>query len=222
VKPLVLIALFALTVAASPILVGPIGLDGVGILTNPDCSQHGAECLGGLGLVFSASGPNGTDTVSIRVDSVAMTLFNSPHYLQDLNLQALVFDASSSMCGTYDSPGHPRYYCDVSIDGISGFGAFSNIGGDIGTLQVFDKPYDGNLLAQAQIMNTHIEVTSVVYRPGFPQCPTCPSFEGHFPGTGQFLATFAIVDAPADIPEPSSLILLSGGLLLLFRARSVL
>ena len=86
-KPLVLIALVSLTVSASPILIGPIGLDGYGTLSNPDCSQHGAACLGGLGLVFFASGSNGTDWVSIRGDSVAMTLFNSPHYLQDLNLQ---------------------------------------------------------------------------------------------------------------------------------------
>jgi len=126
------------------------------------------------------------------------------------------------MCGTYDSPGHPHYYCDVNINGISGFGAFSNIGGAIGTLQVFDQPYGGNLLAQAQITNTHIEINNVVYSPGFPQCPTCPSFEGQFPGTGRFLASFAIIDPPADVPEPSSLLLLSSGLLLLFRARSVL
>ncbi len=187
--------LFALQLAASPIQTGPISLTGSGALTDPDYGS-GGEGLGGLGLSFHASGTNGPNTVLIDVPDIEIW---GPDFFQDVYLQGqLVFDDLGGCTFWMSIPARPL--CGITIDGTTGFGAFSSLGRGIGLVQVFDAPY-GTLLASASIVNTAIEVTSVTYGGGSAWCPECPN------QTGSFVAQFAIADPPAGVPELSTLVL---------------
>jgi len=186
--------LTALPLCASVLEVGPISLTGSGTLTDPDCAPYGGECLGGLGLVINASGTNGIDTVSINSRDVELTANIDG---QDFYLTNMSFDEGVNQCFLDFS--YVVDLCGVTIDGITGIGAF-HLGGPNGLVQVY-SPTTLALLAEAQIVNTEIQLTSVTYGPGHVYCPTCP------PGDGSFTATFAVVDPQADAPEPGTVTL---------------
>lgn len=177
---------------ASALNVGPITLTGSGTLTNPDWSPAGGEGLGGLGLTLHASGTNGKDTVLIDTPDIEIW---GADFFQDVTLTGLVFDDLGGCTVWMAIP--PRPYCSISIDGITGFGAFSHLGSSNGLVQVYAQP-GGLLLAEAQIVNTRIDVASVSYAPGNFYCPTCPG------GSGSWTAQLAVVDPPADVPEPGT------------------
>ena len=190
-----------LTVVVSPlcasvISVGPINLSGGGTLSDPDYASYGGEGLAGLGLILHASGTNGNDSISIDTRDIELTPSDA-NYFQDLGLTNLVFDAGLSQCAVGLS--QLADFCNVSIDGITGYGSFTNLGGGNGIVQVFGMvgtpqfPYPGPLLAQAQVFSA-AEIMSVTYGLGGSYCPTCPA------GTGSSLATFAIL----PVPEPAT------------------
>jgi hypothetical protein len=190
----VLSLLCALCVSASVFQTSAIvNLTGAGgSLSNPG--------FGGLGLMFGASGSNGIDTVSIRtIQDIQLPQID----LQDFNLANLVFDADVGRCvGGINTP-YPA--CWASIDGISGYGAFTNIGGGIGLVQVYMAPpltpspfstFPGPLLAEAQVFSQS-KLVSVRYGLGYS------------PGADSFSATFTLVADPPDsmtepVPEPAT------------------
>ena len=185
---------------ADPIMVGPIALTGSGVLTSPDFASYGGEGFSGMGMTLEASGSNGTDWVSINTWDIELFGSDAPFTLQNIALSA------PGGVGSCVIPllGEPMVdICNVVIDGISGLSDFTNIGGGIGLLQVYD-PTTRVLLAQAEITNTLVEVTDVTYGPGDGLCPTCPSGTAPEPGMGDFVADFLVVDPPS-VPEPSSL-----------------
>jgi len=184
--------LFPLALWASPLETAPLGLTGYGTLSDPDCAPYGGECLGGLGLVIRASGTNGIDTVSINSRDVEITANIDG---QDFYLTNLSFDEGVNQCFLYFS--YVVDLCGVTIDGITGIGAF-HLGGPNGLVQVYSSTTLA-LLAEARIVNTAIQVSSVTYGPGSTYCPTCPG------GSGTFQAQLAVVDPPpASVPEPGT------------------
>src|SRR5579859_4637061 len=114
---------------ASVIEVGPINLSGGGTLSDPDWASYGGEGFGGLGLVLHASGSNGADWVSIDTRDIELAPSDA-NYFQDLGLTSLVFDAGLNQCAVGLS--QLADYCNVSIDGITGYGSFTNLGGGNG------------------------------------------------------------------------------------------
>ncbi len=214
-KPSNLLFLLALPLGASVIQTsGVINLTGFGGLSNPNYDGWG------LGLWLSASGSNGVDTVSVR------TLTPSPALpqmdMQDYYLSNLVFDEGAGGCMTGFYVVEPD--CTATIDGISGYAAFSNLGGGYGLVQVYEYPllaqeaYPGPLLAEAQVYSLS-QVTGVTYSMGLQWCPTCPPFPQCVyycpPDQGRFEASFTLYgNAPADppasqtaAPEPGTLAL---------------
>jgi hypothetical protein len=83
--------------------------------------------------------------------------------------------------------------CNATIDGISGLGAFTNLGGGIGIVQVYAIenlaafPSAGPLLAEAEVIAYSDFITSV---------STAPP---NSPGDPRFLSTFIL-----QSPEPSA------------------
>ena len=174
--------------------VGPIFLTGSGSLYDPDPAPYGGEGIpGSRGVTFQASGSNGTDSVSINMGDLPLGF--------DLGmLLPIVGDgtsvsASAPMC--IQGPFMTVLVCNAVIDGIGGLGAFTNIGGGIGWVQVYaieDIPnvprgiFPGPLLAQAEVISDAI-FTSVT--PGAPDDNGPPI---------EFQSTFDIVSSP----EPST------------------
>jgi hypothetical protein len=204
------IPLLTFSLSASPLVIGPISLTGSGTLSDPDYSGYGGEGFAGLGLVLHASGSNGADQVSIDTMDIELT---GQDFFQDIYLQNMTFDAGPFGPNACVVGVSAYNVCYATIDGITGFGAFS-IGGGGGLIQVFAdlhpgqfNDYPGPLLAEAQIINTQIDVTGVTYSPGGFFCPTCPPFPDCQycpPGQGRFTAAFAITDPPANVPEPGT------------------
>lgn len=212
-----------------------VNLTGGGSLSNPDGAPYGGQGFGGLGLWFSASGSNGVDTVSIYTSQDFP--LRSDDILHNVYLTNLRFNSlGSCLAGIYSDSVYPA--CPATINGISGYGTFSNLGGGIGLVQVYEFPrytrpfstFPGPLLAEAEVFS-RAQVTSVSYGVGSYLCPTCPPFPGcvYCPaGQGRFNATFALMADPPDdppgissVPEPSTGILgLGCGLLLWLRARA--
>lgn len=206
-----------------------VNLTGGGGLQNPNYDGFG------MGLSLFASGSNGVDTVSVSTSGIPVELPQSD--IQDYYLTNLIFDEVGPCVAGISFP-HPA--CQATINGISGYGAFSNIGGGIGLVQVYEFPLyrpgdefstrPGPLLAEAQVFS-RAQVTNVSYGVGSYLCPTCPPFPGcaYCPaGQGRFSASFALVADRQDesvssnsVPEPSTGILgLGGGLLFWLRARA--
>jgi hypothetical protein len=184
-KGTIQLLLFATAISASPIMVGPIGLTGSGMLTSPDDAAWGGEGFGGIGLIWHATGSNGADTVSIdTLDiNIGTTPFNPPFLGEQLSF------ASGCIAGV-DAD---LELCHISIDGIGGWGSFSITSGGIGVLQVYDSnnPNTRSLLAQAEIANTNIEITDIAFG------------TRHVWG---YVADFSVVDPPplSDVPEPGT------------------
>jgi hypothetical protein len=179
VKPLVLALLVAGIVLADPVLkVGPINLTGTGSVFY-NAGEVSWEVL------IHASGTNGTDTASI----------NGGAFFQCCGAQQTIFGAGISQCllGSV----FPIDECNITIDGIGGFGAFTNIGGGVGLLQVFgfmkdpvfhtQNPDPSNLLAEATIFSSTV-VTGFAYPAGNPFSPS---------SSEKF-------DLIAAVPEPST------------------
>lgn len=196
----------AVCASASPIEVGPISLTGWGTLSNPDWSPAGGEGLGGLGLTLHASGANGKDTVLIDTPDIEVW---GADFFQDVTLTGLVFDDLGGCTIWMAVP--PRPYCSISIDGVTGFGAF-HLGAGGGLVQVYAQPDGVSLLAEAQIINTRITATSVTYGPGNFYCPTCPG------GSGSFMAQLVVDPQASQVPESSTWTLALIGLVTLFTA----
>jgi hypothetical protein len=181
---------------ASVLYVGPINLTGSGSFYDPDPGEIGEGMVGSLGLALSASGSNGTDSVSIGVSNI-----NADNALAALGpgLIPIIgstfgFSADTSQCLT----GYtvvPTIQCSATIDGITGIGAFTNLGGGDGTVQVFaivffggpgGFPQPGALLAQAEV-SVYSDFTSVLLLSADPNIP-------------RFQSTFVL----QDTPEPSA------------------
>jgi hypothetical protein len=201
---------------------GIINLTGGGGLQNPNYDGFG------LGLTLFASGSNRVDTVTVSAGLGGGIAVLPPELpptdLQDYYLTNLIFDLDVGRCVGGISTLFP--ICTATIDGISGYGAFSNLGGGIGLVQVYEYPaysptsfqLPGPLLAEAQVFSQS-QVTGVTYGIGPFNCPTCPPQCPLCPaGQGRFDATFSLEgDPPADpqstssVPEPTTGILALAG-----------
>ena len=191
-KPLGLLLLFSGAVLASPILVGPIGLTGSGTLAAPDCTSYGAECFGGRQMTINASGSSNGHTVSIN--SGVIPLFSGLDNPPAIGTN-LVFVAALS-CAHPFAFGGIVDHCGVTIDGISAYSLFDNIGGGNGLLQVWSMPDGGgDLLAEAQIIS-YVTITS-----NFNPCPPV-CIGGNIGEPSHWSATFDV--NPTPTPEPGT------------------
>ena|SRR5579872_4711652 len=178
-------------VRASVLEVGPIALTGSGTFFGPDWAPYGGEGIGGQGVIFSASGSNGADSVSIttRDIEVDLTPLSKPLFTPSVPCVYRFVIASP--------------LCDVTIDGITGYGNFTRIGGGSGLLQVFAvEPgswENGPLLAEAQIIS-YVHLTGVTAW----KDPTRPTQEYGFRTT---------FDISTHNPEPATMLLVFVGLL---------
>lgn len=182
------VLLISCTARAAVLEVGPINLTGSGTFSGPDTSPYGAEGLGGQVISFDASGSNGTDSVTFRsirdvpVAYSAVTLLPNPIFVP---MYGCVYLHITSIL-------IPFPLCEVTIDGMTGYGNFTQLGGQ-GRLQVYSDPLETNLIAEAQV-NTQVVIKSLTQ-----PIPNNPSV---------FQSTFDLV-APAQtvthMPEPYGL-----------------
>jgi hypothetical protein len=198
VKPLVLVLLVAGIVRADPVLkAGPINLTGTGSVFY-NAGEVSWE------VVIHASGTNGTDTASINGGAFAQCCGGA---------QQTMFSAGISQCllGSV----FPIDECSITIDGIGGFGTFTNIGGGVGLLQVFgfvrdpvlhtQNPDPSNLLAEATVFSSTV-VTGFTDPAGNPFSPSSSE-------------TFDLI---AAAPEPSTGVLGLISLSVLFAGRALI
>jgi hypothetical protein len=186
---LFLITLFASAVIAkilaSPlILTNPIGISGGGSIYSPDCICGISEGItGSIGYSFGASGSNGTDTVSISVLDITgapiFTVIGQPVILNE------------GICPLQENL---QPYCTASIDGISGAGGYTALGGGLGMIFVYSDnlPFPPlTLLAEAEVYSVGA-ITSIDNYTITGCMFTCPA---------EFFDEFTL----SSTPEPSTL-----------------
>jgi len=185
--------------SASVLQVGPITLTGSGSFYDPDPGEIGEGFPGTLGLALNASGSNSVDSVSIHVYNINMCCSYYPPVSGIPSLgSTIVFSAGVSSCLIgFSIVGIVE--CPATIDGITGVGAFTGLGGGMGTVQVYAALncasqfgcQAGALLAQADVVTYSDVITSV---------STAPL---NSPDNPKFVSTFILQPAP----EPSTLAL---------------
>ncbi len=178
--------------SADVLMVGPIYINGTGSMYDPD-RAFGEGFPGTEGFALSASGSNGTDFVSIAVSDVDLDVSGGPAPPMPSVGSRLAFSATTAECQLGASVGPPYpVQCFANIDGVMGIGSFTNLGGGLGTLQVYalENPSSllGPLLAQAEVITYSDFITSV---------STAPP---NSPGNPTFLSTFVL----QATPEPSA------------------
>src|SRR5260370_35105655 len=115
-----------------------VNLVGGGSLSNPDGAPYGGHGFGGLGLWFSPSGSNGVDTLSIYTSQDFP--LRSDDILHNVYLTNLRFNSlGSCLAGIYSDSVYPA--CPATINGSSGYGTFSNLGGRIDLVQEHEYPH---------------------------------------------------------------------------------
>ena len=210
---LIVSPLCTVCVSASVLDVGPIYLTGSGSFYDPDLGG-GEGLMGTLGLQLSATGSNGADSVSLNVSDVELlvgledigggfSVFSGPAIGSSLS-----FSASVGQCLEGYSSVYSTVQCSASIDGVTGIGSFTNLGGGDGIVQVFAdipatnyffEPTAGPLLAQAEIIS-NTEFTSVT-----PGLPNSQEFQSTFALTSPDPPPDPAADPAADsTPEPSA------------------
>jgi len=177
---------FSARASASVLDIGVIDLIGTGSFTSRSLGLDGDP----PGFSVSAIGSNGTDFLSIEADiqlfsGLVPGLFSS-------ELPPSVVGEAFTFSGYCWIQGDPSPLCSVSIDGITGLGEFTDIGGSAGLVQVFAYTYvstigplPGALLAQAEV-ETYGFVTS--------------STATTFPPPGLYSGTFELIPEPATAP----------------------
>ena len=175
-------------VLASTLYVGPVYLSGAGSFYDPVLAvAEGLE--GSVGMTLSATGSNGVDSVSISVSEVDQGGYIGFPVVGS----TMAFSAGIGQCMDGFSSLWPSVQCTATIDGITGIGSFTNLGGGAGIVQVYQEvvnppylfPQPGPLLAQAEVMS-YATITSVT--------PV-------FAGSQEFQSTFEL---GSGTPEPST------------------
>jgi hypothetical protein len=126
--------LFVPRASAGTLFVGPIDLTGAGSFYDPDPAL-GEGLPGTVGVAFSASGSNGADSVSISVSEV-----DQGGYIGfPIVGSTMRFSAGLNGCLVGFSSIFPSLQCVATIDGITGIGSFTNLGGGAGIVQVYQE-----------------------------------------------------------------------------------
>ena len=140
-------------------------------------------------MAFSASGSNGADSVSLSVSEVDQGGIRGYPAVGS----TMAFSAGIGQCMDGFSSVWPSVQCTATIDGITGIGSFTNLGGGAGIVQVYQAvtippyifPEPGPMLAQAEVIS-YATIVSVT-----------PAFIG----SEEFQSSFAL---DSSVPEPST------------------
>lgn len=186
----------AAIVGASPIVITtPILLTGSGTFKSSFLGSFGDAVL-----FFHASGSNGTDTISVSGEIPSFNDFGQIYNDPDPVGSQISLAAGYLGCQVLNF-GPNISTCNISIDGIIGFGLIDKIGGGLSMVHVYQATCGpscgmGPLLAEAAIKDFAIITSYTIV----------PTGGVTFPYSG----TFNIV---ADAPEPSAFALCLSGVL---------